>query len=137
MMAHWNHRLPSNVPGAFFVDRSCIDCQLCHQLAPETFHAHGDQTVVYHQPRHLPEVHRALMALVACPTASIGNVDRPSLHRAVEAFPEEIAAGVYSCGFASRHSYGAASYLLVRPTGNVLIDSPRFCEPLARRLTAL
>jgi glyoxylase-like metal-dependent hydrolase (beta-lactamase superfamily II)/ferredoxin len=136
-MAQWSRRLPDNVPGRFFVDRSCIDCQICHQLAPETFRARGDQTVVYWQPTRPAQVHRALMALVACPTASIGSVERPSLQSAVAAFPEEIAAGVYYCGFASRRSYGAASYLIVRPTGNVLVDSPRFCEPLARRLAAL
>ena len=34
-------------------------------------------------------------------------------------------------------SYGAASYLIRRAEGNVLIDSPRFARPLVERLKAL
>jgi glyoxylase-like metal-dependent hydrolase (beta-lactamase superfamily II) len=74
------------------------------------------------------------MALVACPTGSIGTVRRHSVKAAIAAFPEEIMDGVHFCGFASRHSYGAASYFIVRPGGNVLVDSPRFSQPLAKQL---
>jgi glyoxylase-like metal-dependent hydrolase (beta-lactamase superfamily II) len=44
---------------------------------------------------------------------------------------------VYFCGFTSEASFGAWSYLIVRPQehgGNVLVDSPRFNNPLARRI---
>src|SRR5262249_21761736 len=41
------------------------------------------------------------------------------------------------CGFAAESSFGAASYLIVRPEGNILIDSPRFAERLVRRIEAL
>ena len=34
-------RLPENVPGQFYVDRSCIDCDTCRRISPETF-AQGD-----------------------------------------------------------------------------------------------
>jgi glyoxylase-like metal-dependent hydrolase (beta-lactamase superfamily II) len=44
---------------------------------------------------------------------------------------------VYFCGFASESSYGASSYLIVRPEGNVLIDSPRFATPLVKRIEEL
>jgi glyoxylase-like metal-dependent hydrolase (beta-lactamase superfamily II) len=44
---------------------------------------------------------------------------------------------VYFCGFASESSYGASSYLIVRPEGNVLVDSPRFAKPLANRIAEL
>src|SRR5215510_14773257 len=133
-MAHLSRRLSSNVAGNFFVDSSCIDCDICRQVAPETFHAQAAQTVVYHQPTIPESVHRALMALVACPTGSIGTTRRYPMKAAIAAFPEEIADSVYFCGFASRHSYGATSYLIVRPGGNVLVDSPRFSQPLAKRL---
>ena len=33
-----------------------------------------------------------------------------------------------------RRSFGAASYLVLRPEGNILVDSPRFSLPLARSL---
>ena len=134
-MAHLSRRLSGNAAGDFFVDSSCIDCDICRQLAPETFRAQAAQTVVYHQPTTPESVHRASMALVACPTGSIGTVRKhPPMKAAIAAFPEEIADGVYFSGFASRHSYGATSYFLVRPGGNVLVDSPRFSQPLAKRL---
>jgi len=41
-------------------------------------------------------------------------------------FPEEIAQGVFRCGFNARASYGAHSYFLQRSEGNLLIDSPRY-----------
>lgn len=44
---------------------------------------------------------------------------------------------VYFCGFTSEASFGAWSYLIVRPPergGNVLVDSPRFASPLVRRV---
>jgi glyoxylase-like metal-dependent hydrolase (beta-lactamase superfamily II) len=44
---------------------------------------------------------------------------------------------VYYCGWASRRSFGASSDLIVRPAGNVLIDSPRVNAPLARQIEAL
>ena len=49
-MASLQHRLPENVPGDFFVDSTCIDCDTCSQLAPDIFRDHGDQCSVYRQP---------------------------------------------------------------------------------------
>lgn len=133
-MADLSRRARGNAPGDFFVDSSCIDCDACRQIAPETFRAHGGQAVVSRQPTQPDKIHRALMALVACPTGSIGTVQRHTMTAAIAAFPEELADGVYYCGFASRRSYGAASYFIVRPGGNVLVDSPRFSTQLANRL---
>jgi glyoxylase-like metal-dependent hydrolase (beta-lactamase superfamily II) len=79
----------------------------------------------------------ALKALVTCPTASIGTIDHLSAKSAVAAYTEAIERNVYFCGFASESSYGASSYLIVRPEGNVLIDSPRFARPLAKRIEEL
>jgi glyoxylase-like metal-dependent hydrolase (beta-lactamase superfamily II) len=77
------------------------------------------------------------MALVACPTASIGTVHRLNARAAVARFPEPLADNVHYCGFASESSFGASSYLIVRPQGNVLVDSPRAARPLLRRLAEL
>ena len=52
-------------------------------------------------------------------------------------FPLCVADDVYHCGYHHEQSFGAASYLIVRPEGNVLVDSPRFAEPLVRRLEEL
>ena len=130
-------RLADNVAGDFFVDSSCIDCDLCRQIAPDTFSQAGDQSAVYRQPRTPDQVFVALKALVTCPTASIGDIAHRSAKAAAGAYPELINENVYFCGFASESSYGASSYLIVRPEGNVLVDSPRFAMPLAKRITEL
>jgi glyoxylase-like metal-dependent hydrolase (beta-lactamase superfamily II) len=45
---------------------------------------------------------------------------------------------VHSCGYAAAASFGASSWLIVRPgRGNVLIDSPRAAAPLLERIEAL
>ncbi len=132
-------RLPENVPGDFYVDASCIDCDACRQIAPEVFRDHGEQTSVHHQPVTDEEVRRALMALVACPTASIGTTARLDKRIGIDAFPVRVAENVYFCGFTSEHSFGAWSYLIVRPDeagGNVLVDSPRYATQLGKRIEA-
>lgn len=131
LMAVAARRLPENVPGPFFVDDSCIDCAKCREVAPATF-ADTDRgaSFVFAQPGDTAARHRALMALVACPTASIGTAPRIDARAASAAFPEPIAPGVYDCGFTAEASFGASSYLLLRPDGNVLVDSPRAAGPL-------
>jgi glyoxylase-like metal-dependent hydrolase (beta-lactamase superfamily II)/ferredoxin len=132
-------RLRENTPGDYFVDSSCIDCDTCRQIAPDTY-ARSDaagQSVVVRQPVTVEERRRAAMALVACPTASIGTGRKADVAAAKEAFPELIADDVYYCGYAAESSFGASSYLLRRPDGNVLIDSPRAARPLLKRIEAL
>ena len=138
-MARLAERLPANAPGDLFVDRSCIDCDLCRQLAPATFarSARDGQSYVRAQPADDAARDRALRALVTCPTASIGTTRKLDTRAAARAFPEPITDDVSFCGYASADSYGAASWLVRRPDGNVLVDSPRFARPLAERIEAL
>jgi glyoxylase-like metal-dependent hydrolase (beta-lactamase superfamily II) len=139
-MADPARRLPENVPGDFFVDATCIDCDACRQIAPETFHDHGEQSSVYRQPETEEETRRALMALVACPTGSIGTEEKHDARIGIDAFPTPVAENIYFCGFTAESSFGAWSYLIVRPNvegGNVLVDSPRFSTPLVKRIAAL
>ena len=133
-MADPQHAYTENVPGSFFVDDTCIDCDLCRQIAPSVFKENWDHSFVAHQPESPVETHRAAMALVACPTASIGTRDKTNSRAAATAYPELIDEDVYFCGYASRNSYGASSYFIRRPEGNVLIDSPRFALPLVRQI---
>ena len=130
-------RLVENAAGDFYVDSTCIDCDLCRQIAPDTFIDIGDQSVVHNQPETPTQEFAALKALVTCPTASIGTLSHRSAKAAVAAYPESISDNVYFCGFASESSYGASSYLIVRPEGNVLIDSPRFATPLVKGIEKL
>src|SRR5689334_23700667 len=125
-MAQLRERLPENVAGEFFVDRSCIDCDACRQIAPAMFGRSNAeaQSFVHHQPQTPEEQRRAAMALVACPTSSIGTVHKVDVREGIAAFPEPIADDVSFCGFTSERSFGALSYLIRRPGGNVLVDSP-------------
>lgn len=139
-MASIARRLPQNVAGDFYVDDTCIDCDACRQLAPDIFRDHGEQSSVYRQPETEEEIHQALLSLIACPTASIGTVEKHNVRRAIDAFPMRVSENVYFCGFTSEDSFGAWSYLIVRPEeegGNVLVDSPRFASQLVRRIEAM
>lgn len=139
-MADLSRRLPENIPGDFFVDSTCIDCDACRQIAPATFRDHGDQSSVYHQPATTEETRLALMALVACPTGSIGTTPNYDKRIGITAFPTHIADNVYFCGYTSESSFGAWSYLIMRPEeagGNLLVDSPRFSGPLVKRIAEM
>jgi glyoxylase-like metal-dependent hydrolase (beta-lactamase superfamily II)/ferredoxin len=129
-MAH-----PANADGDWFVDTRCIDCDACRQLAPEVFEDAGGQSVVAHQPAGAAGVHDAWRAALACPTQSIGP--RTRTHAPVGVYPEEVAPGVLRCGFHSEDSFGAFSWLVVRPAGNLLIDSPRWTRRLADPIARL
>jgi glyoxylase-like metal-dependent hydrolase (beta-lactamase superfamily II) len=75
---------------------------------------------------------------LACPTSSIGTVEKPKdIKVAQQQFPILVAENVYHCGYHSEKSYGAASYLIQLPEGNILVDSPRFTPPLVKRLEEL
>jgi len=74
------------------------------------------------------------MALVACPTASIGTAARTDASAAAAAFPEKVDENVSFCGYTAESSFGAWSYLVERPEGNVLVDSPRAVGPLLKEL---
>jgi ferredoxin len=74
-MANRNEIASGNVPGAFYIDTTCIDCDLCRESAPRTFKRNDEtgQSVVFHQPMTPDELVEALAAMEDCPTSSIGN----------------------------------------------------------------
>jgi glyoxylase-like metal-dependent hydrolase (beta-lactamase superfamily II)/ferredoxin len=125
--------LDTNVPGDFYVDSTCIDCDACRILAPSVFSDEGDQSSVFHQPENDAELLAAQKALITCPTSSIGSVTKHDMHAALGDLPEHLDEDVYRCGYASESSFGAISYYLGEP--KILIDSPRFAGPLVKRLT--
>ena len=101
-MASPEKRLPTNVPGDLFVDSSCIACDTCRRLAPGIFGSgEGRRSFVARQPDGEEERRRALLALVSCPTASIGSASHRGVAEASRALPEEIAPGVLDCGYAA------------------------------------
>ncbi|MDV6235453.1 MBL fold metallo-hydrolase [Leptospira ellisii] len=135
-MANPLKKRTENAEGNFYVDSSCIDCETCRILAPSVFAYKNGASYVCEQPSNDADAKSALRALVACPTASIGTVDRTDLSEAKGTFPAELGDGVYYCGYHSKSSFGAFSYLIVREEGNVLVDSPRFVPSLAEKIQA-
>lgn len=131
-MADRNKRLDSNVPGNFYVDATCINCDTCRQLAPQSFEEVGDYSAVSRQPEDEQQTHRAYQALLACPVGSIGTEqsDKTRLRTAMAGFPLPLEEDVSYCGFNSEKSFGANSFFIEHPDGNWLIDSPRYIKHL-------
>jgi ferredoxin len=74
-MADRRNRVPDNLPGNFYVDHECIDCDLCRELAPENFERNEDEgySYVYKQPETDPERDACKEALESCPVEAIGE----------------------------------------------------------------
>lgn len=74
-MADRNSKVPENVPGRYYHDNTCIDCDLCREMAPQFFRRQeeGGYTYVFRQPVTAAEIAMAEEARLACPTDSIGN----------------------------------------------------------------
>ncbi|MGH9460477.1 MAG: MBL fold metallo-hydrolase [Vicinamibacteria bacterium] len=129
-MADPGRRLEASVPGSWFVDDSCIDCDACRQIAPRIF-AEGDgHAVVAQQPESGDE--DAFRALVACPVGAIGRQEAGAFPRAL--FPQLLEDGVYYAGYNSPDSFGANSFFVEREAGNFLVDSPRWAKLLVREI---
>jgi len=131
-MADQKKRLDSNVAGNFFVDATCINCDTCRQLAPDSFEEVGDFSAVVQQPEGEERSRQAYQALLACPVGSIGteHSDRLRMKDAMASFPLHLEDGVYYCGFNSEKSFGANSFFVEHPDGNWLVDSPRYLTHL-------
>jgi ferredoxin len=74
-MADKQLKHPENVPGKYYVDNTCIDCDLCRNLAPRTFTRHDDggYSIVFKQPETSEEIAQAEEARASCPTETIGK----------------------------------------------------------------
>jgi ferredoxin len=74
-MAVRNIRVPENVPGRFYVDATCIDCDLCRETAPGNFRRNDDErrSYVARQPSGPEEEAACLAALEECPVEAIGQ----------------------------------------------------------------
>jgi ferredoxin len=136
-MANPSKRVPENVPGDFFVDSTCIDCDACRQIAPSVFGEADSTSFVKSQPIAESDRRHALQALLSCPTGSIGCLGTDDVKAVKEDFPLVVEEPVFYCGYNSPKSYGGNSYFARHPDGNWLIDSPKFVTPLVKRLEAL
>jgi len=74
-MADAANKYPENVPGKFYVDDQCIDCDLCRETAPANFKRNDDggHSYVYKQPETPDEEGLCKEAMEGCPVEAIGN----------------------------------------------------------------
>ena len=74
-MADPSQKTRENVPGPFYVDVTCIDCDLCRETAPANFVRKDDEgySYVVRQPGSAAEVAASLAAMEECPVEAIGN----------------------------------------------------------------
>jgi ferredoxin len=74
-MAEKNNRNEKNVPGKFYVDDQCIDCDLCRSTAPDNFGTEDDLGYAYvmKQPENQEEEELCEEAMENCPVEAIGD----------------------------------------------------------------
>ena len=74
-MADKQTRYPDNVPGKFYVDEQCIDCDACREAAPAHFQRNDEEgySFVYKQPENEAEAASCRDALEGCPVEAIGD----------------------------------------------------------------
>jgi ferredoxin len=75
LMADKEDKNSSNVPGMFYVDSQCIDCDLCRETAPNNFSRSEDEgySYVHKQPADDEEIAQCREAMEGCPVEAIGD----------------------------------------------------------------
>jgi len=79
-MAFVKDKLPDNVPGKYYVDGQCIDCDVCRDTSPKNFTRNDENgySYVYKQPETSEEFSLCEEALNACPVEAIGDDAAPA-----------------------------------------------------------
>ena len=74
-MADKSEKQPSNIPGKFYVDVQCIDCDVCRDMAPDHFTRNDEEaySYVYSQPVSPDEIALCYEAIGSCPVEAIGD----------------------------------------------------------------
>ena len=69
------NKFPENVPGRYYVDDQCIDCDVCRQTAPNNFKRdeQSGHSFVFRQPQTPEEEAQCEEAIRSCPAEAIGN----------------------------------------------------------------
>jgi ferredoxin len=70
-----NDRVKENIPGAYYVDSTCIDCDVCRDTAPENFMRSdkNNYSFVFKQPDTEEEKTLCEEAVLCCPVEAIGS----------------------------------------------------------------
>ena len=74
-MADKTDKVENNVPGKYYVDSNCIDCDVCRETAPNNFKADEDEgySYVFSQPKDAEEEAQCQEAMESCPVEAIGD----------------------------------------------------------------
>ena len=74
-MADPKDKFEDNAPGPYYVDTTCIDCDVCRDTAPDNFTRNddGQYSYVFKQPANEEERRLCEEALTSCPVEAIGN----------------------------------------------------------------
>jgi ferredoxin len=74
-VADKKNKLAENVPGPFYVDDQCIDCDACRETAPDFFKRNEEKgySFVYKQPTTEEEKALCHEAKEGCPVEAIGD----------------------------------------------------------------
>ena len=118
------------------VDTRCTNCDVARQFAPGLVEEVDGRSAVTRQPSTDADLIALRTAAFACPTRSIRPV-RGRVDPSFDPFPLALDDHVFHCGHNSRLTAGANSYLLRRPGGNVMVDTPRWSAELADRYERL
>ena len=74
-MADPSDKVETSVDGKYYVDTSCIDCDVCRTTAPNNFEADEDEgySFVSKQPENDEEQEQCEEAMESCPVEAIGD----------------------------------------------------------------
>jgi ferredoxin len=74
-MANSALKVPDNIPGRFYVDETCVDCDACRQVAPDNIalNSEAGYSYFFKQPENEAELDLCLDAVDVCPTESVGD----------------------------------------------------------------
>ncbi len=74
-MADRKDKVPESVPGKYYVDSQCIDCDVCRVTAPRNFQRNEDKGYSYlsSQPSGPEEDAQCQEAMDSCPVEAIGR----------------------------------------------------------------
>ncbi len=76
-MADKSDKVPENVPGKYYVDKTCVPCKTCMDVdgVGSLLKYNDDESYVFFfkQPESKAEETAAEDALAVCPVAAIGN----------------------------------------------------------------
>ncbi|MEU3844810.1 ferredoxin [Streptomyces sp. NPDC028635] len=117
----------------WYVDDRCTNCDAARQFAPELIGEADGKSRILRPPGDETERRRLHAAAFACPTRSVRPLSG-RLDPALDPFPMRLDDGVLICGHNSPRTAGAHSYLLLRPSGTVMmVDTPRWSRELGSR----